>query len=94
MLVVDQTMGDASIAGGLASLATFARMLAAARAENPDAEMLVKTHPEVTSGRKKGYLSKVSGPGIRLFYEPSIPGACSRPSTGSTWSPASSASRR
>lgn len=69
VLVVDQTMGDASIAGGLASVSSFGRMLAAAREENPDAEILVKTHPEVTSGRKKGYLSKVSGPGIRLFYD-------------------------
>lgn len=69
VLVVDQTMGDASIAGGLASVASFGRMLAAAREENPDAEILVKTHPEVTSGRKRGYLSKVSGPGIRLFHE-------------------------
>lgn len=69
VLVVDQTMGDASIAGGLASVSSFGRMLASAREENPDAEILVKTHPEVTSGRKKGYLSKVSGPGIRLFYD-------------------------
>ena len=69
VLVVDQTMGDASIAGGLASVASFGSMLAAAREENPDAEILVKTHPEVTSGRKRGYLSKVSGPGIRLFHE-------------------------
>ena len=69
VLVVDQTMGDASIAGGMANVASFATMLAAAREENPDAEILVKTHPEVSSGRKKGYLSKVSGPGIRLFYE-------------------------
>ncbi len=69
VLVVDQTMGDASIAGGLASVASFGSMLAAAREENPDAEILVKTHPEVTSGRKRGYLSKASGPGIRLFHE-------------------------
>lgn len=69
VLVVDQTMGDASIAGGLANVASFGMMLSAAREENPDAEILVKTHPEVSSGRKKGYLSKVSGPGIRLFHE-------------------------
>ncbi len=69
VMVVDQTMGDASIAGGMASADTFAGMLAAARSENPDAEILVKTHPEVTSGRKKGYLSRVAGPGIRLFAE-------------------------
>ena len=69
VLVVDQTVGDASISGGLATTGTFAAMLAAAREENPDAEILVKTHPEVTNGRKKGYLSKASGPGIRLFSD-------------------------
>ena len=69
VLVVDQTMGDASIAGGLASAETFNEMLAAARTENPEAEILVKTHPEVTDGRKKGYLSGASGPGIRLFSD-------------------------
>lgn len=69
VLVADQTVGDASIAGGLASADTFARMLHAARIEHPDAEILVKTHPEVTDGRKKGFLSNVSGPGIRLLYD-------------------------
>lgn len=69
VLVVDQTVGDASVAGGLASIATFARMLAAARAENPDAELIVKTHPEVVSGRKQGYLGHATGPGIRLLSD-------------------------
>ena len=55
ILVVDQTAGDQSIAGGLAGPATFARMLAAARREHPDAEILIKTHPDVRSGRKHGH---------------------------------------
>jgi len=69
VLVVDQTVGDASIPGGLANAQTFADMLEAAREENPDAEILVKTHPEVSSGRKKGYLCHATGPGVRLFHE-------------------------
>ena len=59
VLVVDQTAGDLSVALGGANAGTFAAMLAAARTENPHATLYVKTHPEVTSGRKGGYLTAV-----------------------------------
>ncbi len=54
LLVVDQTAGDASIVGGLASSETFAAMLAAARRDDPDAEILVRRHPAVAAGLKAG----------------------------------------
>lgn len=57
VLVVDQTMGDMSVALGGATAQTFADMLAAAREENPLATIYVKTHPEVSYGRKAGYLT-------------------------------------
>lgn len=59
VLVVDQTRGDMSVACGGANEATFLAMLAAARAENPGALVYIKTHPEVTSGRKGGYLTEM-----------------------------------
>ena len=59
VLVVDQTFGDMSVAFGGSSQFAFDAMMAAARLENPEATIYVKTHPEVTSGRKKGYLSSV-----------------------------------
>jgi capsular polysaccharide export protein len=59
VLVIDQTRGDMSVALGKATAGTFAAMLAAARAENPQATIYVKTHPEVSSGRKGGYLTQV-----------------------------------
>ncbi|WP_321795815.1 capsular polysaccharide biosynthesis protein [Caballeronia sp. J97] len=59
VLVVDQTAGDVSVTLGGADADTFARMLAAAQAEHPDAEVWVKTHPDVSSGRKRGYLGGV-----------------------------------
>ncbi|MFC4621208.1 capsular polysaccharide biosynthesis protein [Comamonas nitrativorans] len=59
VLVIDQTAGDMSVALGGADAASFAAMLAAALAENPQATVYVKTHPEVTSGRKGGYLTAV-----------------------------------
>lgn len=55
VLVADQTLGDASICHGLADASSFQRMLAAALAENPDCTVLLKTHPEVMAGRKRGH---------------------------------------
>lgn len=57
VLVIDQTRGDASISGGGASEADFARMLAAARTDHPNADIFIKTHPEAASGAKAGYFS-------------------------------------
>ncbi|MDO5693579.1 MAG: capsular polysaccharide biosynthesis protein [Pseudomonadota bacterium] len=57
ILVVDQTAGDMSVALGAADESTFVTMLTAARNENPNATVYVKTHPEVTAGRKGGYLT-------------------------------------
>lgn len=66
VLVIDQTRHDASIAYGLADETSFAAMLEAALAENPDAEILVKTHPEVSAGTKRGLLSGASGGRLTL----------------------------
>lgn len=52
ILVVDQTEGDASIALGKASQESFQTMLAVALAE-PNAVVVVKTHPDVLSGKKR-----------------------------------------
>lgn len=57
VLVVDQTVGDMSVVLGSADERTFADMIIAARRENPRAIVYVKTHPEVISGQKKGYLT-------------------------------------
>lgn len=55
VLVVDQTFGDASVAGGLADPETFTRMLDSACTENPEATVVVKTHPDVFTRKKRGY---------------------------------------
>jgi len=67
VLVVDQTAGDCSISYGNASARSFDEMMAAAQRENPGAEILLKVHPEVVSGRKSGHLTKVDGPSIRII---------------------------
>lgn len=50
VLVVDQSYGDMSIAKGLADETTFKEMLEAAIRENPDADIIVKTHPDTIAG--------------------------------------------
>ena len=55
VLVVDQTFADASISGGLADASSFQIMLKAALDENPGCNVLVKSHPDAVTGRKRGY---------------------------------------
>ncbi|WP_181707943.1 capsular polysaccharide biosynthesis protein [Chthonobacter rhizosphaerae] len=56
VLVVDQTDGDASVAGALASALTFDTMLQAALDRFGSDRTVVKVHPDVTAGLKRGYL--------------------------------------
>ncbi|MBE9475943.1 MAG: capsular polysaccharide biosynthesis protein, partial [Proteobacteria bacterium] len=58
VLVVDQTIDDASVLMGGANAASFAQMLASAKAENPDRKILIKTHPETMAGQRNGYFSQ------------------------------------
>jgi capsular polysaccharide export protein len=67
VLVVDQTFGDASIAGGLADQSSFERMLAAAVADEPGAEILVRRHPAAAAGLKRGWLPAELPAGVIAF---------------------------
>lgn len=70
VLVLDQTRGDVSVSAGGADQTTFTAMLAAACAENPAAEVWVKTHPDVLSGKKQGYLTALQdSPQLKLLAE-------------------------
>ncbi|AEY02719.1 capsule export protein KpsC [Oceanimonas sp. GK1] len=69
VLVIDQTKGDQSVRLGLASEASFTNMLAAAKAENPDAQIIVRTHPDVLLGKKQGYLTDVAGSDVLLLAD-------------------------
>lgn len=60
VLAIDQTAGDASIAFGQADEASFSAMLQAALDENPGCQVMLKVHPEVASGRKRGYFDLAS----------------------------------
>ncbi len=56
VLAVDQTFNDDSIRYGLADASSFQCMIDAALREYPECTVLVKTHPDVWAGRKKGNL--------------------------------------
>lgn len=60
VLVVDQTFGDMSLHYGGVDEQIFTKMFSTALAENPTATIYVKTHPEVSSGKKAGYFSQLS----------------------------------
>ncbi|MVW80532.1 capsular polysaccharide biosynthesis protein [Bordetella sp. 02P26C-1] len=57
VLVVDQTFGDASVSAGDAAPEDFLRMLDAALAEHPTRTIVVKVHPDVVAGRKRGHFN-------------------------------------
>lgn len=63
VLVVDQSYGDQAIAKGWGSDKTFADMLEDAKRDNPDADILVKTHPDTMTGKRGGYYTEVKEEG-------------------------------
>ncbi|MCB5200640.1 glycosyltransferase [Loktanella sp. TSTF-M6] len=73
VLVVDQNFSDASTFYGRADHRTFKAMLRAAIAENPDAEILVKTHPDLAwsrDGTRRGYFDHMTSQGrVRIIRD-------------------------
>ncbi|MDO4641344.1 MAG: capsular polysaccharide biosynthesis protein [Neisseria sp.] len=60
ILVIDQTFGDMAVQYGGADEQIFQQMFKAALHEHPKAEIWVKTHPDVLTGKKKGYLTDLA----------------------------------
>lgn len=70
ILVIDQTAGDVSVSLGGSDASVFRQALAAALSENEGDEVWVKTHPDVISGKKKGYLGQgLQEPRVHLLAE-------------------------
>ena len=55
VLVIDQTLDDASVRASGADRNRFLEMLFVAQEEHPDAKILIKTHPETVQGLRAGY---------------------------------------
>lgn len=74
VLVIDQTVGDVSIAGAKSDENTFTQMFQAACEENPNAQIIVKTHPDVFTGKRQGYLTEIAQKqGVMLLYDNANP---------------------
>ncbi len=69
VLIIDQTVGDSSVALGLASAHTFEEMLRTAHKNHPGAAFFIKTHPDVLAGKKQGYLTGKQGPHATIIGE-------------------------
>lgn len=70
VLLIDQTFGDMAIQYGGADADTFEQMFQSALAENPQADIWVKTHPDVLCGKKQGYLTALAGQSrVRLLAQ-------------------------
>jgi capsular polysaccharide export protein len=71
ILLVDQVAGDLSIPGACASPETFRQMLHAARNEQPDAELLVRPHPDVRAGLAPSALAATAqAMGLTILDQP------------------------
>jgi capsular polysaccharide export protein len=62
LLVPGQVSDDASVRLGTQSVADNLSLLRAVRAENPDAYVIYKPHPDVLSGNRQGSLHDVPSP--------------------------------
>ncbi len=71
VIVIDQTLGDASVTGAMANTNTFIEMLKEAIANHPDETIWVKVHPDVVCGKKKGFLYPLpfEHPNVKVFAE-------------------------
>ena len=58
VLLIDQTYGDLSISYGDANENVFQKMFEFARNKWPKHTLILKIHPDVITGRKKGYFNK------------------------------------
>lgn len=76
VLVCDQAFADASVMYGRLTERDFEQMLLAAIRENPDAEILVKTHPDThwEKGKRPGYFNDLQNTGrVRILRDPINP---------------------
>lgn len=71
VVVIDQTVGDASVDGAMANAQSFVDMLYAAITAHPNETIWVKVHPDVICGKKKGFLYPLpfEHPNIRVYAE-------------------------
>ena len=70
ILLVDQVVGDVSVGRALGSQASFEKMLADGLAS--DAQCLIRTHPDVMAGLRKGYLTADAAKGDAVLIDDAV----------------------
>jgi len=70
ILLVDQVVGDVSVGRALGSKVSFEKMLADALAT--DAQCLIRTHPDVMAGLRKGYLTRDASKGDAILVDDEV----------------------
>lgn len=74
VLLIDQSFGDNSVKKGYASVDTFKIMLETAIMDNPDSDIIIKTHPDTQTGNRTGYYSDLQDhDNIYIYTEPINP---------------------
>jgi capsular polysaccharide export protein len=69
VLVLDQVVGDASVAGGLAHPGDFDRMLQAARHEFPGLPVVLKSHPDSALRGRRSHFDPARVPRVLAITE-------------------------
>ncbi|MEL6549753.1 MAG: capsular polysaccharide biosynthesis protein [Pseudomonadota bacterium] len=67
VVVIDQTLGDASLMG--AGREAFQEMLVFAQTEHPGARILLKTHPETAAGHRAGHFGATDDTNLITHYD-------------------------
>ena len=74
VVVINQTLGDASVTASGADRTRFLEMLYYAQEEHPHARILIKTHPETAAGHREGYFRETDlNARITFFTDPISP---------------------
>ena len=74
VLIVDQTLGDASIRHSGASETTFRTMLATALRDHPDRRIVIRSHPETALSLRRGHFGPADAGGrVTLLTTPVSP---------------------
>ena len=76
VLVIDQTLGDASVTASGAERGRFLEMLVFAQEEHPGAPIVIKTHPETAKGLRAGHFTDAdTNSRITILEDPISPWA-------------------
>ncbi|WP_293451848.1 capsular polysaccharide biosynthesis protein, partial [Planktotalea sp.] len=68
VLLLDQTLNDASVVKSGADRSTFLEMLVFAQEEHPGKRVLIKTHPDTLAGHRQGYFKPTDvNQNVRFF---------------------------